>query len=500
MAEITLLSQLQQSTASRAGAPDGNIYFNPDGTLELITVEELATVDFGGGPVANPLTNADGISMNMLYRFERQERRVDENLRELDPFIEGSFKLAGAYNFIFGRKLSEVAVGGGLASDRQKIRSSGFIEYAQGGGGNTLVDRIYIGNLGLGTILAASQIYGQTALNGVTFDLAFTGNANEVVQVFGDTANGDAGAGDFDATAFEALTVRTFGQTHDRKFASDAGNTELSGYRAGFALGEAPNPYHVTAGNPTIGNVFPSGGAVAPYDTMAFETLAAPENLTGLINTGTSNPESGQFSGVIRNPNMGSLAQMVAYMDALVIQDADIDTGVGARNGKQNPTLYTLDAQGNVVLEPGIYLENVPVADRASVRYTDDDADALVYETVAGGTIEVGANAAADPNAWYHMFILDDVAAANDFNTLNAITVQDSSGADIKGNVGGLTSIPWDFAYSTNTQGGKAAGTDLIVVVEVEGDGGATFQKTVYNITSSASQTINCQPGAENNI
>lgn len=499
MAEITLLTQLQQSTQGRSGTPDGNIYFNPDGTLEVITVEELATVDFGGGPVANPLTNADGISMNMLYRFERQERRADENLRELDVYIEGSFKFAGAYNFVNGRKLSTISVGGGLTDDRQKIRGSGFIEYATGGGGNTLVDRIYFGTLGTGTVLETSQIYGQNVIDSTTFDLAFLGNANEVVQAFGSTANGDASAGDFDATAFLALSVRTFGQVHNRVFASDANVNELSGFLGTFALSESPNPYHSDAGDPTIADVF-GGSAIAPYSTMLFTTLAAPENLAGLINTNTSNGESGTFSGVIRNPANGSLAEMVAFMDALSIQDADIDSdGTGVRNGKETETLYTLDAQGNVVLRQGIYLENVPVADRASVRYTDDDGDPLVYETVAGGTISVGSAAAGDANAWYHMFI-QDAAGADDFNTLNAITVNDAQGNPIKGLVGGLTSIPWDFAYSTNTQGGRTPDTDLVVVVEVEGNGGATFAKTVHTITSSASQTIVCQPGAETNI
>jgi len=499
MAEITSLSQLKQSTQGRAGTPDGNIYFNPDGTLELITVEEFATIDFGGGPVANPLTNDDKISMNILYRFERQERRADENLRELDVYIEGSFKFAGAYNFVNGRKLSTVSVGGGLTDDRQKIRGSGFIEYAIGGGGNTIVDRIYFGTLGTGTVLENSQIYGQNVSDSTTFDLAFLGNANEVVQAFGTTANGDLGAGDFDATAFLALSVRTFGQVHDRVFASDANVNELSGFLGTFALSESPNPYHSDAGNPDIGNVF-GGSAIAPYSTMIFTTLPSPEDLTGLINDDTSASESGTFSGVIRNPANGSLAEMVAFMDALSIQDADIDSdGAATRNGKETETLYTLDAQGNVVLRQGIYLENVPVADRARVRYTDDDGDSLVYETVAGGTISVGNAAAGDANAWYHIFILD-ADGSDDFNTLRAITVNDASNAPIKGLVGGLTSIPWDFAYSTNTQGGRTPDTDIVVVVEVEGNGGATFAKTVHTITSSASQTIVCQPGAETNI
>lgn len=499
MSEITSLAQLKQSTASRSGAPDGNIYFNPDGTLEIITAEELAQVDLGAGLVDNPLTNADGITMNLLYRFERQERRIDENLRELDVYIEGSFKFAGAYNFVNGRKLSMINVGGALTDDRQKIRSSGFIEYAAGGGGNTLIDRVYFGALGTGTVLEDSQISLQNIQDGAVAGLAFAGAANEVIQAFGSTSNGDVGAGDFDSTAFLALSVRTFGQVHDRKFASEANVNELSGFLGTFALSESPNAYHTDAGNPALEDVF-GAAAIGPYDTMTFETVDAAENLPGLINSATDTSQSGSFTGVVRNPSGGSLASLVALMDALAMQDSDIDGhATSERNGAEAETLYTLDAQGNVVLRPGIYLEGVPVADRSKIRYTDDNGDPLVYETVSGGTIDVGSAAAGDANAWYHMFIQDG-DAENDFNTLSAYTVNDSLGNPIKGLVGGLTQIPWDFAYSTNVQGGRTPNTDLVVVVEVEGNGGATFRKTIHTITSSASQTINCQPSAETNI
>ena len=325
MAEITNLTQLVQSTQSRSGTPDGNIHFNPDGTLELITAEELAQVDLGSGLVDNPLTNVDGISMNILYRFERQERGADENLRELDPFMEGVFRFGGAYNFIFGRKLSTVAVGGALVDDRQKIRGSGFIEYANiGPGGNTVVDRIYFGALGTGTILTDSQIYGQNQLDSTTFDLAFTGNSDEVVQAFGSTANGDTGAGDFDSTQFLALSIRSFGQVHDRVFASDANVNELSGFLGTFALTESPNAFRAEAGDPTLADAF-GGAAIAPYTTMTYETLASAETLAGLINTGTDTGQDGTFSAVIRNPTNASLAELVVLMDALSIQDLNID-------------------------------------------------------------------------------------------------------------------------------------------------------------------------------
>jgi hypothetical protein len=42
---------LKQSTNARGASPDGNVYFDvANNEIQLIGVDELATVDFGGGP------------------------------------------------------------------------------------------------------------------------------------------------------------------------------------------------------------------------------------------------------------------------------------------------------------------------------------------------------------------------------------------------------------------------------------------------------------------
>ena len=46
-------SLLVQSTQSRSGSPDGNIFFDvANGRIEIITAEELANVDLGSGAEA----------------------------------------------------------------------------------------------------------------------------------------------------------------------------------------------------------------------------------------------------------------------------------------------------------------------------------------------------------------------------------------------------------------------------------------------------------------
>ena len=74
-----------------------------------------------------------------------------------------------------------------------------------------------------------------------------------------------------------------------------ASSTVTDGFSTGFGVGERVHPYN-TGYN--LADVF-GGGAIAPWSTMIYETLDVQEVLPGLINTNTSNPESGQFSAVM---------------------------------------------------------------------------------------------------------------------------------------------------------------------------------------------------------
>jgi len=249
---------LVQSTQSRAGTPNGNIFFDvATGKIEIITASELATVDLGSGAEANPLTNALGIKFEALYAFENQERRSDEALRKYDRFFKGTFKFGGAYEIINGRKFAI----GSTSSDRTKVRGSGWNERSTAG----LLDRIYFGNKGLGSIQGSSQPYYQLSAGGAPVNYAKAGQIDEAVQVFGTTANGDAGAGSFDSRTYEAVSIRTFGYNYDRKATTtDLSIAELGGYSTGFAVTESA---HLTTGAYALADVY-GGAQIAPWTGM----------------------------------------------------------------------------------------------------------------------------------------------------------------------------------------------------------------------------------------
>jgi hypothetical protein len=113
--------------------------------------------------------------------------------------------------------------------------------------------------------------------------------------------------------------------------------------------------------------------------------------------------------------------------------------------------------------------------------------------------ITVGSPAVADTNAWYHVYYDEGTGP---FDSATAVTVNDSVGTPVKGNVaadavGGK--ISFAYAYDTNTQNGLAQGTDKDVVVEVEGDGGVAQAITYFTITRTAVVAVTCAPPADLN-
>lgn len=482
---------LVQSTQGRSGTPNGNIFFNTTtGLVEIITAEELATVNLGSGLEANPLTNQLGIKFEALYAFENQERRTDENLRKYDRYFKGTFKFGGAYEIINGRKFGT----GSTASDRTKLRGSGWNERAANGAN----DRIYFGNKGLGSIQASSQPYYQLSAGGAPVNFAKAGNFDEAVQVFGTTANGDTGAGNFDSRTYEAVSIRTFGYNYDRKVTTtDLSIAELGGYSTGFAVTETA---HLTTGAYALADVY-GGSQIAPWTGMTLEKLAAPQVESGF------NEANGNFTWVINNTGSGNLNQCVAFLDALAQTDNDIDTGaITVTNGKRVGTWYSYNASGQIVTRSGagdglgLFIENIPTADEQRIVFTDNAGNTKTRPFNVSVSVDPGSYAIADTLAWYHAFFLNG-PGANDFNTANALTVVDNTVAAVKGNVAADVignKILFAFDYDGDTIGGTA-GTDKDVVMEVEGDGDATAAKTVFTISRTATINVTCAPGLETN-
>tara|TARA_R110002153_G_scaffold116569_1_gene260240 strand:- start:4747 stop:6267 length:1521 start_codon:yes stop_codon:yes gene_type:complete len=492
---------LKQSTQGRAGTPDGNIFFDvTNNRIELIGADELATFNHtsmgGGVSDANQLTNFDGITLRGLYNFENQERRVDETLRSFLRGSRGTYRFAGAFDFINGVKLSTV-------SDRNKVRNSGYVEYAATGDGQTNIDRIYHGVLSLVDVQATTQPYValvtdtlEATLQSATWsNFARQGDINEAVQVLGSTSNGDAGAGDFDFTASILVArVRSWQYNAGETTSIATGIAEFSGFSAGYGVGESANPANIYPEADVFG-----GSQISPFTGMTLERLASAQTESGF------NEADGDFTWILNNSAGGTAQQCAAYLDALTLQDADIDAGAGTYNGRNGRVWYARNASGSVVTKSiegeGLFIAGLTTAEQQNVILTDDSASTKTYPFFPTVQVTVGAAAVADTNAWYHVYYFDGASAA-DFDTGAAVTVNDQAGSPVKGFVGAdavNNVISFSYSYDTNTQAGLGAGIDKPIVVLVEGDGGVAQAITYATLTRDTVVPITCVPATDNN-
>jgi len=479
---------LVQSTQGRAGTPDGNFYIDkPNGIVELISSDELPQLDLGSGLEDNPLSSNLGITLRGCYNFERQERQVDETLRNYDVFFEGSFKYSGAYEMVFGRKIHD--------NDLSKIRGSGLITRAV----DKSINRIFIGVFSLNDIEPSTQSYFQLTTStsetdlqaSLPVDFSRTGAINEMVQVFGTTAHGDTTAGNFDDTLKTlVLSTRKFGNNFGRTNSVESGAPELNGFSTGFGIGESPN----NKNSYNLADVF-GGSQIAPWDGMTLEVFGSNQSRSGFI-SGTAN-----FDIIIHNTASGSLDECTAYLDALALQDTDIDVGAGTLLGKRRDVLYTRNDAGQVVTAQGLHIDNLPESDKQNIIQTDVSGVGQSYPFNNDVRIETGQFAITDPLAWYQVYYKDGASDA-DFNKPNAVTVEDASLVLVKGNVATDaigTEIRFSYAYDTNTQAGLPAGTDKVMIVEVEGNGIAKAAKTEFTITRQGIINVTCSPDQETN-
>ena len=485
---------LVQSTQGRLGTPDGNVFFDKtNGKIEFITNDGdgLTTIDLtskgGGATDENQLYTTTGIKFEAIYAFENQERRIDETLREFDRWTSGTFKFGGAYNFVNGRVPS-------ATEDTSIIRGSGWNELNSAG----VPIKKYFGNKGLSNIYSASQPYYQQSIQGTATDFAKSGQIDEAILVYRDIDGN--GTPDIDLTTYEAVSVRTYGHTYDRKnTVDDLGISELGGYSTGFALDEG---IHLTTNETDMPYADVITTPTGVWVGMELNYIASPTAKSGEFSDETG---SRLFSWELINNNGANLDQMVAWLDAFATEPAREADGLGVNIGhlgKDIDTWYYYNASGQVVTKSGVdptteglYLNNIPTADQQRVVMTDDGGTIKAYSFSVSIEVNIGATAKADSLAWYHSFFADN------FNTVSAVTVQDKTSNPVKGNASSAdvnNKIIFAFDYTGDTVGGTA-NTDKNCVFLCEGDGGATQAKTLYTITKNTAVAFACAPPVENN-
>lgn len=496
-----VLTQTVLSTQGRSGSPNGNIWWNPAGNgFQLITIEELPTVDLGSGPVANPLTNFDGITLQAIYRRMLEDRQNTSALQNYDRFVSSVFQFAGAWRLVNGIKPDSTGIVG-LTDERQKIRGSGWQEYAADGG----LDRVYFGPFSLNGIdsgsrpyvlLAEKPVTESTRLAATPIDASRDGDYSEAVQVMGSTGNtpSDTGAGNFDFrdTHETILSVRDHGFTTSESTATASGAGTLENFALGFGVGNAASPTSaITEGD---------------LDTqIPFTQILYTRNPSSVTRTGF-NEADGDFKDEVSNTGGATLNQIRARLDLLFRRDTDIDQNANGLLGKRMEPPYDV-VDGIIVFRSGLFVP-VNVADQQLIRLRDDSGNQKSYPFLVQVDVVVSAAWALDANAWFRCIFLDG-AGSLDFNTATAVTVNDSSSNPVAGTSadarvidlgGGNYVVRFVFDYDANNQAGLNAGEDKAVVFLAEGNGGASQGRAAFTITRTAVVNADASAPAEDSI
>ena len=210
------------------------------------------------------------------------------------------------------------------------------------------------------------------------------------------------------------------------------------------------------------------------------------------------------FSWVLNNDawTPWTLAECVAFLDALAQTDDDIDSwSLTVTNGKRVNTWYGYDATWTKIVSNswadtlGLFIENIPTADQQGIIFTDDAGNTKSYPFQSQIEALVWALAVADTLAWYQSYFL-----AN-YDTASAVIVQDATNTDVKWNVSTdhqSNKIIFAFDYDGDTLWGTA-GTDKDAVFICEWDGWVVQAKTVYTLSRTATVTLTASPWVENN-
>ena len=406
--------------------------------------------------VAGNLSN-DGVTGQALYSFLKEEWKNDASLIAY-PFPMVSIT-PEQFEFIEDWVPAN-------DTTRNLIRTAGWREITAA----DAVEREYMGIISLGNIDGADTPYFAFSSDSAKTDFDFAGPINQAIQTFGDASNGN-----FDKRS-DTLTVyiRAQGKTYGSATSTSIGLTSLNYIANRFPLAEAADS-KVTASDSDI-------ATTTPYTGMSITYGAVTRSIGGV---------SYNFDVVV-DGNSGTAEEIYEFLQYSLRQATDIDDGAGTQVG-QLADVFANFVGDTLKTTTGVYIDNFLSVDRNRLIFTDTGGTERTFPFLATGTISFNANLVADSDAIYRMFF------TSGFNSGSAILVDDNSGTDISGTVGGASSVAFDFDYDNNVQGGRTAGTDADVTIVAVGLSSAQHVIATGTITRATGQNFSLVAPLERN-
>lgn len=419
------------------------------------TITLIASAD---GSTTNGLIAKDGVTFQALY-----SKLVD--LWATSTYQDSPFPLyaidALSGQFQIGTDGSTYS-GWTFATDatRQMLRDGGWSEFSSGG----VLQRQYVGIVGLGGVSADAQLYYQRDAADAPTNFTFTDQCNEGIQVFGDASNGD-----FDKRSYFKGFVREYAKKYKDSVLADTGKTNTGANIVNLLLSNEDD-LKILANDAAM-----SG---APYSGITVTYFGSDQNRSiGGVNY--------PFR-VIINGNSATLEQIYTKVQYLLRQDSDIDSGAGTVIGKTAAAL--LGFVGDTLeTTTGVYIDSIQSADSNRIVFKDQNGVNRTNPYEASGTLNFNA-VLVGAGSSYRLMYSAPSGAGNDYGEAGAITVLDSSDNPITGTISSA-SIAFTFDYDSDTAGGTA-GTDKAVTLIGVRPGSGKFAVATGTLSRSKSISL----------
>jgi hypothetical protein len=326
---------------------------------------------------------------------------------------------------------------------RQMLRDGGWSEFSSAG----VLNREYVGIVGLGAVSAGAQIYYQRVLGAASANFTFTDQVNEGIQVFGDASNGS-----FDSRTYFKGYLRESNFKFKDSTLADTAKTATGAYLVNLLLSNEVDLKTYAAGSPILDAAM-SG---APYSGITVSYFTADQSRT--------------IGGTPRNfkiiiaGNGATLEQIYTKIQFLLRQSTDINAAgtAGARTGNIQNALLNFVGD-TLVTSQSVYIDNIQSADSNRIEFFDDLNVQRLNPFSSAGTISFNAPLVGAGSSFRLMFSAPP-GAGNDFGEAGAVTVNDAAGTPITGTIS-TASVEFTYDYDGNVQGGFTAGTDRAVTL-----------------------------------
>jgi hypothetical protein len=436
--------------------------------IQFLTGSAIKLIKFFN---AGNFTQSDGVSMQALYSFCKEEWKNDSNL------IKFPFPMVSITSEQF-ELVSDWDLSGSF--ERNAIRDGGWA--LRSASGVVLEEWMNITTLG-SFVTSSDQAYFQQSASAAPVTFTFSDVVNSGVQIYE--------SGSYDYRDYFKIFLREQGKTYDSYDLPTEQNIPVLTYRK-YAMPLAnANDLKITNPDATI-------STIQPYLSMsiAYYTTAQTRSIGG----------NDYYFNVIIDGNQGTAEEIYEFVQYSLRQPTDIASGSQVVRGDTAEELLVFIGDTLRTLQTTewgpVYIDDFQAADTNRLEF-QSGSFLITFPFVAAGNLTFNDNLTNDADANYFVFFTNDDAGDNtgrDFGTQNAIIIRDNSNLPLTGSVGGNPTIGFDYDYDNNIQrGSSSSGSNVPFTAVALGLSTAQYVVTTGTITRSNSNLISFVAALERN-